>query len=188
MHLYRNKKWTDLAKHSIWMLLVFLAFSFDVLFSSVGGLLIFLGACAMHFGIDVLRVKNQNQWLVEGLSLSLFLVYALALSFPFAASYVSPYFALYLTGMVCVSVIPTQLFRMLGVVDRNATESEGISERLALFIFLLAGQYWFALIATVAAFLYRSFMPGLKPTKLWWLSPLLGWTLPFLFKWFIFGF
>jgi len=88
--------------------------------------------------------------------------------------------------MVTVSVIPTQFMRMTGIIEKEAAESDGISERLAIYIFICAGRIWFALIAVAVALIYRLIIRK-KVEKEWWISPLLGLTIPWIFKLFIFG-
>jgi hypothetical protein len=88
--------------------------------------------------------------------------------------------------MIFVSVIPTQIMRMSGIMDKMEAESEGISERLAMYVFICAGKPLFALIIPVIAFLYRKIIKK-DYDKSWWLSPVIGFTIPWIFKFIIFG-
>jgi len=185
MKLYGEKKFIELFKHLIWFVLVFLAFSFDVVFTSPVNMIIFCSALVLHGVIDILRVKKINPWMVEGLSLASFLIFAFIFSSQFVNSYITSYFSMYLIGMICVSVIPTQIMRMTKLIDPLENESEGISERLAMYIFICAGNFLYALAALLIAWVYRLIVRK-KVDKTWWLSPLIGLTLPWFFKWVIF--
>jgi membrane-bound metal-dependent hydrolase YbcI (DUF457 family) len=59
MKLYGNTDLKDLVKHSLWTVLVFLAFSFDVAFSSATTAIIFSCAIVLHFIVDYLRIRRQ---------------------------------------------------------------------------------------------------------------------------------
>ena len=186
MKLYGNKDVKELSKHFLWTALFFLAFSFDVVFSSASTVFIFVFAIILNVLIDYMRIRNINSWIVESISLVLFLAYAMIFSYLFKNSFITPYFSMYLIGMICVSVIPTQIMRMTGIIDKMEAESEGISERLAMYVFICAGKPLFALIIPVIAFLYRKFV--IKDfDKSWWLSPLIGFVIPWIFKFLIFG-
>lgn len=186
MKLYGLNDTTLKLKHWAWVSIVFLAFTFDITLSSPLGVLFLAMAVGMHFLTDVMRWKKVNSWIVESVSLGVFLVYAAILSSFFSDSFISPYFSMYLIGMVVVSVIPTQIFRMLGAIDAMDNESDGISERLAVFIFAVAQQYLFMFIAIAAALVYRVFFRK-KPNWVWAVSPLIGMVLAFLFSWMLFS-
>jgi len=186
MKLYGQRDRKELLKHFLWIVLVFLAFTFDITFHSITALTVFFAAVALHFIIDFLRIRKKNQWVVEAVSFGGFLILSIIFSQLFKNSYITPYFSLYLIGMVTVSVIPTQFMRMTGIIEKEAAESDGISERLAIYIFICAGRIWFALIAVAVALIYRLIIRK-KVEKEWWISPLLGLTIPWIFKLFIFG-
>lgn len=185
MKLYGEKRVTELLKHTIWFVLVFLAFSFDVVFSNPLNIVIFISALILHAIIDFLRYRKFNPWMVESLSVITFLLYSFIFSSRFVNSFITSYFSLYLIGMVCVSVIPTQIMRMSKLIEPLENESEGISERLAMYIFICAGQYLFAVAAVLVALVYRLVVRK-KVDRTWWLSPLIGLTLPWFFKIVIF--
>jgi len=185
MKLYGEKRFFELFKHMIWFVLVFLAFSFDVVFSNPLNIVIFVSALILHGIIDFLRLRKFNPWMVETVSIFTFLLLSFIFSSQFVNSYITSYFSLYLVGMITVSVIPTQIMRMTKLIDPLENESEGISERLAMYIFICAGQYLFALAALVIALVYR-FIVKKKVDRTWWLSPLIGLTLPWFFKLLIF--
>lgn len=185
MKLYGEKRIFEILKHTIWFILVFLAFSFDVVFSNPLYVVIFVSALILHAIIDFLRLRKFNPWMVESLSLFSFLLFSFIFSSQFDNSFITSYFSLYLIGMVCVSVIPTQIMRMTKLIDPLENESEGISERLAMYIFICAGQYFFAAAALLIALVYRLIVKK-SVDRTWWLSPLIGLTLPWFFKIVIF--
>jgi hypothetical protein len=185
MKLYGEKRIFEILKHTIWFVLVFLAFSFDVVFSNPLNIVIFVSALILHTIIDFLRFRKFNPWMVESLSIFTFLLFSFIFSSRFVNSFITSYFSLYLIGMVCVSVIPTQIMRMTKLIDPLENESEGISERLAMFIFICAGQYLFAVAALLIALVYRLIVKK-EFDRTWWLSPLMGLTLPWFFKIVIF--
>jgi len=185
MKLYGERHFGELIKHLIWFVLVFLAFSFDVVFTNPFSTVIFVVALILHSIIDFLRLRKFNPWMVELTSLFSFLLLSIIFSGQFANSFITSYFSLYLIGMIFVSVIPTQFMRMTKVIDPLENESEGISERLAMYIFICAGNYLFALAAVIIALVYRLIVKKQFDTT-WWLSPLIGLTLPWFFKIVIF--
>lgn len=185
MKMYGTKSIASTLKHLLWYILVFLAFSFDTVFSSALGISFFVGSVALHFLIDYFRYSNKKPWWVESLSWISFFVVGVLSSTLFSNSYISAVFAMYLTGMVLVSVIPTQLFRMLRWIDPMENESDGISERLAIFIFLVAQNWLFTLISIGCGILYRLIFRK-KFDRIWWLSPTIGVTVAFLFRWIMY--
>ena len=185
MKLYGERRFGELIKHIIWVILVFLAFSFDVAFTNPLNVVGFIIALILHFNFDFSRIKKYNPWTVELSSILAFLIYSFAYSKQFSNSFITSYFSMYLIGMICVSVIPTQFMRMTKIIDPLENESEGISERLAMYIFICAGNYLFALAALLIAFVYRLIVKKKFDTT-WWLSPLIGFTLPWFFKILIF--
>jgi len=185
MKLYGEKHIFEILKHTIWFVLVFLAFSFDVVFLNPLNLVIFFSALCLHAIIDFLRFRKFNPWMVETLSICTFLLFSLLFSRQFVNSFISSYFSMYLIGMICVSVIPTKIMRMAKLIDPLENESEGISERLAIYIFICAGQFLFAGVALVIALAYR-FIVKKKVDRTWWISPLIGLTVPWVFKIVIF--
>lgn len=181
MKMYGNKEFAFRLKHFLWMALVFLAFTFDsVLFSAIG-IFAFILSLGLHTFVDFLRYRKLNKWLVEGISIGGFLVLAVIFSQLFAGSFVSPYFSNYLIGMILVSVIPTQIFRMLKLIDPLENESDGISERIAMYIFVFGGAVWYALIAAACAVIYRLIFRK-KFNWTWIISPVLGIIVPLIFR------
>jgi hypothetical protein len=92
---------------------------------------------------------------------------------------------MYLIGMIFVSVLPTQIMRMTGIIKTFEAESDGISERLAMYVFICADKPLYAIIVPIVALLYRKIVKK-EFDKSWWISPLIGFTVPWLFKFIIF--
>ncbi len=185
MKLYGERSLLTILKHTAWFVLVFLAFTFDTVFSSGFGIALFSGSLILHFCVDFLRISKKNVWWVETFSWISFLVIGIVSSAFFTNSYITPPFATYLVGMVAVSVIPTQIFRMVGWIHPTDNESEGISERLAIFIFVLALNWLLALVSIGFALSYRLIFKK-KSHSLWWISPSLGFAVSLLFRWIIY--
>ena len=186
MKLYGERSPLTILKHTVWFILVFLAFTFDTVFSSGFGMVLFAGSLILHFCVDFLRISKKNVWWVEVFSWFSFLVLGIISSTFFSGSYITPPFAMYLVGMVVVSVIPTQIFRMIGWIPKIDSQSEGISERLAIFIFILALNWLLALVSIGCAVLYRLIFKK-KNHPLWLISPSLGFAVSLLFRWIIYG-
>jgi len=182
--MYANKSLTFKLKHFVWIALVFLAFSFDSVFLSAAGIAAFMISLGFHSFVDYLRYKNMNKWMVEGISIGGFLILAFIFSGVFANSFVSPFFSLYLIGMVLVSVIPTQIFRMLNLIDPIENESDGISERIAMYIFIFGGAFWYAVLAAAFALVYRLIFRK-KFNLTWIISPIIGIIIPIIFSFII---
>jgi len=185
MKLYGEGSSWAILKHAAWFAVVFLAFTFDTVFSSGYGITLFFGSLVLHGLIDCLRFKNKKVWWVETVSWLSFLAIGIFSSVFFTGSYITPAFAMYLVGMVSVSVIPTQIFRMIGWIPKMENESDGISERLAIFIFILALNWPLALASIGCGLSYRLIFRKMTP-PLWWVSPTLGIAVSLLFRWVIY--
>jgi len=138
---------------------------------------IFISFFVLHAVIDILRVKySKRRRIVDILEL-------IALSGAFfgnlmifdllKSSYLSPEFVYYLLGMSVVSVGVTYIFRNFYPGVPEMSDIEGISERLAFFVFMLAGKFLFAFLSLVLGFLYRLWRIK-KFDSTWWMSPSLG--------------
>gem|GEM_PF-114551 len=178
--------------HMIWSVFAILAFTFDVVFESVSGTVVFFVAVAVHLMGDVLRVylhrrgKKRAIDLLEISLLAVFLILNLYIKDLFANSYLTSEFVFYLLGMNAVSVAITYLFRNFVPGDSKISDIEGISERLAFFVFLLAGKEVFAFLSLALGFLYRLWKFR-KPDVRWWLSPALGVAVSFIWNWMMYG-
>jgi len=173
----RKYKGLKLFGHIVWSFFAILAFCFDTIFNSLKGIVIFISFFVLHAVIDILRVKySKRRRIVDILEL-------IALSGAFfgnlmifdllKSSYLSPEFVYYLLGMSVVSVGVTYIFRNFYPGVPEMSDIEGISERLAFFVFMLAGKFLFAFLSLVLGFLYRLWrIKKFDPT--WWMSPSLG--------------
>jgi len=173
----RTYKGSKLFGHILWSFFAILTFTFDVfLYSKLGTALLF-GFFAIHALLDVLRVKVYPR----GTPLHLVELAGLASAFIFNVmgmnllnrSYLSNEFVLYLLGMSAVSVGVTYFFRNFYPKDEFMSDIDGISERLAVFIFLLASKPLFVFLSLVIALFYRLIFVK-KFDHTWWISPASG--------------
>ncbi|MCD6552227.1 hypothetical protein [Thermotoga sp.] len=178
--------------HMIWSVFAILAFTFDVVLKSPRGTIVFFVAVVVHLVGDVLRTylhRRGKKRAIDLLELSLFVVF-LILNFSikdlFANSYLTSVFVFYLLGMNAVSVAITYLFRNFLPGDPKISDIEGISERLAFFVFLLAGRETLAFLSLVLGFLYRLWKFR-RPDVRWWLSPALGVVISAIWNWMMYG-
>jgi len=186
---YRGWK---LIGHMIWSVFAILAFTFDVIFQSTTGVVVFLVSVVVHLTGDLLRVylhrkgKKRLIDLLEVALLVIFLVLNAAVKDLFKGSYLTAEFVFYLLGMNAVSVAVTYVFRNFVPGDPKISDIEGISERLAFFVFLLAGKDLFAFLSLALGFLYRIWKFK-KPDVRWWMSPVFGVLISVLWNWMMYG-
>lgn len=161
-----------LIEHMIWSVFAILAFTFDTLLKNAP--VILFTFIAIHLVLDVLRVKITKKLYYHILELS-GIVIALIFNFMvkkyFYMSYLSKEFALYILGMALVTTALTYFFRNFYPNDEMFEDLEGISERLAFFIFFLANKPFFAFLSLLLGFLYRLWKVK-KFDHVWWISPL----------------
>ncbi|HEY8542276.1 MAG TPA: hypothetical protein VIL29_07820, partial [Pseudothermotoga sp.] len=100
-------------------------------------------------------------------------------------SYLSPEFVLYLMGMSVVSVAITYIFRNYYPADEFLPDVDGISERLAIFVFILASKPLLAIASIGIGLLYRLIFVK-KVNHTWWISPVSGVILSLIWKWIIY--
>ncbi|MEN3007940.1 hypothetical protein [Pseudothermotoga sp.] len=171
---YRGSK---LIGHILWSFFAILAFTFDVFLYSKLGILIIAVFFTIHAVLDVLRVKLYPKKrlldLVEVLGLGLAFFFNMLGSRLLSSSYLSSEFVLYLLGMSSVSVGITYFFRNFYPKDEFMSDIDGISERLAVFVFLMASKPLFVFLSLVIAFLYRLIFIK-RPNHTWWISPMSG--------------
>lgn len=173
----RTYKGSRLVGHILWSFFAILAFTFDVFLYSKLGILILTLFFIVHAVLDVLRVKLYPKKRLLDLVEASGLVFAFFFNMLGAKllnnSYLSNEFVMYLLGMSVVSVGITYFFRNFYPKDEFMSDIEGISERLAVFIFLLASKPLFVFLSLVIAFFYRLIFAK-KPNHTWWISPLSG--------------
>ncbi|PLV56857.1 hypothetical protein [Thermotoga sp. SG1] len=178
--------------HIIWSVFAILAFTFDVVLKSESGMVVFFVAVVVHLVGDSLRTylhrkgKKRAIDLLELFLLVVFLILNFYIKDLFKSSYLTSEFVFYLLGMNAASVAITYFFRNLLPGDPKISDIEGISERLAFFVFLLAGKEIFAFLSLALGFLYRLWKFK-KPDVRWWLSPVLGVVVSVLWNWMMYG-
>lgn len=168
-----------LFKHWIWVMLIFLAFTFDTLMTDVYGIVALIALIAFHFYNDLLKKKSLVISELAGV-ISATLVNILFVN-RLRSSYITPEFSFYLLGMLIVSVVISTIFRGIKVIDENSNDSDGISERLAIYIFMYAGQYFWVFVSIITALVYRLIVQK-KASLYWILSPLIGVIAGFIWK------
>lgn len=145
---------SDYYKHIIWFLLVFLAFNFDML--NGWAALVVTGSLLLHAGIDIYRIKKQKaNFYMELIFLGIFFLISYIFRNLFLNSFLSNVFQLYIVGMVVATSFGSFLFRTFNVLKKEEKDTIGASERLAMFIFILAQQYLWVLIAIGAGIAYK---------------------------------
>ncbi len=182
----RNYRGMKLIGHILWSMFAILAFTFDtLLFKNAFTTSILFIFFAIHAVGDVLRVKFWRvgkKRAVDILELILlviaFIFNALVVKY-FRTSYLSSEFVFYLLGMSVVSVGVTYLFRNFYPGIEDLPDVDGISERLAVFVFMLAKKPLFVAISLALGLVWRIFRyKKVDPT--WYLSPTLGFALSLL--------
>lgn len=181
----RTYKGSKLVGHILWSFFAVLAFTFDVFLYSRLGILILTLFFIVHAVLDVLRVKLYHKKrfldLVEASGLGFAFFFNMLGVKLLNNSYLSNEFVMYLLGMSVVSVGVTYFFRNFYPKDEFMSDIDGISERLAVFIFLLAPKPLFVFLSLMIAFFYRLiFVKKLNHT--WWISPLSGLLISLLWR------
>lgn len=188
----RSYKGSKLIGHIIWSVLVFLAFTFDTLLNSTKGLTVLLIMIAVHILGDVLRVRLNDAGSIDKIHIlelvlaTVALVLNLFVANLLAYSFISKEFALYLLGMAVVTMAVTYIFRNYYPGDSEYNDLDGISERLAFFVFFLANNYLFAFLSLALGYLYRLWKVK-KFSHTWWISPLAGVVITVIWRFIIFS-
>jgi len=169
----------ELFKHWIWVVLILLAFTFDTVLKTLYGSIALIAFVSFHFFNDLL--KKKNLLISELLGITISLVLNILLANQLKNSYITPEFSFYLLGMLLVSVVASTVFRSFKIIKEDSTDSDGISERLAIFIFLYAEQYFWVFISVTVALVYRLILQK-KVSIYWLLSPLIGIFISLLWK------
>lgn len=186
----RTYSGNKLVGHIAWSILAILAFTFDTLLKSFTGIAILVGFSLFHAVLDVLRVKwyRKNKRvvdLIELIGIAVALIINLLFASLFQNSYLSPEFVQYLMGMSVVSVAITYIFRNYYPADEFLPDVDGISERLAIFVFTLASKPLLVMISIGLGLIYRLIFVK-KVNHTWWISPASGIVLSLLWKWIIY--
>ena len=188
----RSYRGLKLIGHMAWSVFAILAFTFDTLLKSTLGAVVLISFMAVHVWGDFQRVRLYSMGKkreIDILELSLLLLAIVAnwiVSKDLTGSYLTPEFVYYLMGMSVVSTAVTYFFRNFYPGKEDMSDIEGISERLAFFVFLLAGKTGFAYLSIALGFVYRLIrIRKYDPT--WWMSPLFGITLSYIWKITLYG-
>ena len=175
----RTYKGWNLIGHMLWSAFAILAFTFDILLKSPKGIAILLTFILIHWVGDWLRTKFYEKGqkrkidILEATMLVIAIIFNALVASDFSKSYLSAEFVYYLMGMSIVSVGVTYIFRNFYPGKEDLPDIDGISERLAVFVFTLANRPLFAALSLAIAYLYRLFRYK-KPDPTWWMSPVLG--------------
>lgn len=157
--------------HFIWLVLFYLAFTFDRLLVDVSGIAILSAGILFNIGIEFLRKRIPN-YLLEIGAISFYIVLSVFVSKRFETSFITPEFSWYLLGMLLVTVGATYFLRGRIIKTENA-DSIGISERLVIYIFTFSGHFEWVIISIIAAVIFRLVFS--KENKLEWIiSPVVG--------------
>ncbi|SHH32074.1 hypothetical protein [Thermosipho atlanticus] len=182
----RHLKGWKIVEHMIWSVFAILAFTFDTLLFNVP--IVLFSFISIHLLLDYLRIKVNKKLYYHFIELTGILV-ALIFNFSvvnyFSTSYLSKEFVMYLLGMALVTTALSYFFRNFYPAIENFEDLEGISERLAFFVFFLANKPSFAFISLLLGFLYRLWKVK-KFDHVWWISPLFAILFSFLWKGLVF--
>ncbi|MGB9614779.1 MAG: hypothetical protein ACP5KD_06295 [Fervidobacterium sp.] len=177
-----------LIEHIVWSLFALLAFTFDTLLKTERGIIVLSILAIVHILGDILRTKIRDLkkiHILELTELAIALILNYLVADLFVYSYISKEFAIYLLGMAVVSMAVTYIFRNFYPGDLRYNDLDGISERLAFFVFFLAKNYVFAFLSLALGFLYRLWKVK-KFSYTWLISPLLGVAITVIWKLWIY--
>lgn len=184
----RTYKGYKLFEHIIWSIFALLVFTFDTLLKSQRGIIVLSTMAIIHVFGDILRTKItdlKKMHIFELSELVIAFILNLLVADLFVYSYISKEFAQYLLGMSVVSMAVTYIFRNFYPGDLNYNDLDGISERLAFFVFFLAKNYMFAVISLGLGFLYKLWKRR-KFEYTWIVSPVLGIVITIIWKFLIY--
>ncbi len=184
----RHYRGLKLLGHMAWSVFAVLAFTFDRLLRNPFALSVLLIFLAFHVFGDYYRARlylSGRKRAVELLEMLLLLGAILGnwIVHPYLrGSYLSAEFVYYLMGMSVVSVGVTYFFRNFYPGREDLPDVDGISERLAVYVFMLAGKPLFVVVSLLLGLLCRVWKYR-KPDALWYMSPALGLVLSFV--WYV---
>ncbi|CCU83822.1 conserved membrane hypothetical protein [Mesotoga infera] len=165
--------------HFVWVVLVFLAFTFDVFLSNPLGILILILSIGLTVTLDMGRKRLSNE-LIEIIAFFLLLFLTLLGRSFLIESFVTVEFSWYLMGMLLTTVGVTYFLRGR-IIKEEATDSIGIAERMSIFIFILANQWTWVIISVAAGFAFRAAFSKEKKTE-WIISPVAGVLISYLWQ------
>ena len=182
--IYKHDK-KEIQKALIWTVLIALSLTFDLLTNWIGLLSVALFILFMGVSTLIKSRSDKNSWYVlsELINVGIALIFTIPLAgWLEAHSYLRPPFVNYLLGLTIASVVFADIFRRLGYLPRSSGDSDGNFERILLFIFVMAWQWWYVAL-TIAAMLAYRFVRYRKVSRLWLLSPSIG--IAFSLLWFL---
>lgn len=179
--VYRQNK-SEIQKAVLWTILIGLALSFNLLVFETGMIAI-LTYIAITAGLTFLKPRSDKlSWYLEMEFLNL----GIALLFTFVFStfiaehnYIESPFINYLFGLVIASVVLADIFRRTNLIDIKSNDADGNFERILIFIFIMALQWWYLAMVLAGMLIYR-LIRYRKFDKTWVISPLAGVALSFL--------
>jgi hypothetical protein len=173
--VYSNDK-KEIQKAAIWTVLISLSLTFDLLTNWVGLLSVSIFTAFLVLTTFLKSKKYALGWYLtwEVVNVGIALAFTIPLSsWLSSTSYLRPPFVNYLLGLTLVSVVFADIFRRVGLIPKEAGDSDGDFERILLFIFIMAGQLWYALLTIAGMLIYR-FIRYKKVSKMWIISPTVG--------------
>lgn len=159
-------------KHLLWILAIFFLFNFEMM-RTIPGLIVLFSSIFAHVYFDFYRIKNKSNVKFEVLVFLPFIFLSLISYFIMNDSYMSLTFQFYLLGILMTTSIGSYLFRTINILEKTKKDTTGGTERLVIFIFLMAGQYIWVLISALIGILYKYIIEKNK-TKEIFFSPIYG--------------
>jgi hypothetical protein len=172
-----NKKDNTLY-HIIWVVIAFLAFTFDSL-GSLTSILIISLSIIFHIVWDLYRKKIESTPIKELSVILIFIVISFFTKGIFENSYLSIIFQYYLLGLLLVTGLVTYIFRYFKVLPLEKKDTTGMTERMVLFIFLVNQMYLYAIITVVVGIAYKYIFEKFRNKEII-LSPIIGFIFPLL--------
>ncbi len=172
----------EFQKALLWTVLISLAFTFDLLTSLKGFLVVSAFTSMLLIGVLLKKGRNgtKSYVLAEAFNFGV----AMAFTIPFSSwvssvSYLRPPFVNYILGLTVASVVFMDVMKRFGLLDKTSGDPDGNFERILLFIFIMSGQLWYTVLTLVSMLIYR-FVRYKKPSKTWFISPAAGILISFL--------
>ncbi|MCL5032170.1 MAG: hypothetical protein M1542_02825 [Thermotogae bacterium] len=179
--VYRKNK-SEIQKAVLWTILIGLALSFNLLVFQTGMIAI-ITYIIITAGLTFLKPRSDKlSWYlgIEFLNLGVALLFTFIFSaFIAEHNYIEPPFINYLFGLVLSSVVLADIFRRSNLIDIKSNDADGNFERILIFIFIMALQWWYLAIVLAGMLIYR-LIRYRKFDKTWIISPLAGVALSFL--------
>lgn len=166
------KQKENILYHIIWVVLVFLAFTFDNLNSFVSITVIAIGIL-FHIAWDLYREKINSTPLKEFIVIFIFIAMSFFTKNIFENSYLSLIFQYYLLGLILVTGLVTYIFRYTNIFPLEKKDTTGMTERMVLYIFLVNQMYLYSIIVAIIGISYKYFFEKFRKTEIF-ISPIVG--------------